>query len=452
LDYISHSDADRSVMLEAIGLPSVEELVNRVIPEQYRLDSALKLPEGASECALVEEFKLFAGDNVPAGEKLCFLGGGAYDHYIPAAIEHIISRSEFCTAYTPYQAEVSQGTLQTIYEFQTMVCRLTGMEASNASHYDGASALAEGVLLAVRKTRRKVVVLPAGLNPDYRRVVETYCAPTGIDIRRLDGQDGRIDLNELEEQCRGAGAVVVQHPNFYGLIEPVRKAARVAHDAGALVVSSTYPTTLSLLEPPGEWGADIATAEGQPFGVPLSLGGPYVGLFAVRKELVRMMPGRLVARTKDTKGQDGYVLTLQTREQHIRREKATSNICTNQALVALSALVYLSLMGGDGLRRAALNSYRGAHYLAGRLSGIPGCRLRWNGGFWSEFVLELPGPAAEIRNRLLEHGIFAGPELSRWEPGLDNCLLVAVTERRTRDDLDRFYSVLNQVVSGALTH
>ena len=443
MDYTSHGDADRRVMLEAVGLPSIDELIARVIPEEYRLKIPLTLPKGAAECALVEEFRRYAGKNIPAGDGLCFLGGGAYDHYIPAAIGHIVSRSEFYTAYTPYQAEVAQGTLQTIYEFQTMVCRLTGMDASNASHYDGATALAEGILMAVRKTKRSAVVVPAGLNPEYRKVVETYCQPTGVEVRRLKARDGRIDLSELEERCGDAAAVVIQQPNFYGLVEPVREAAQTTHNAGALVVSSTYPTTLALLEPPGRWGADIATAEGQPFGVLLSLGGPYAGLFAVKKELVRMMPGRLVARTKDRKGQDGYVLTLQTREQHIRREKATSNICTNQALVALSALVYLSLMGADGLRRAALNSYRGAHYLAEKLAQIPGCRLHWDGEFWNEFVLELPRPAAEVQAHLLEGGIFAGPELGRWEPGLDNCILVAVTEKRTRADLDRFHSALS---------
>ncbi len=446
MDFTSHSDRDRERMLESIGVSSLEDLVDRVLPRRFQLERDLDLPDGLSEYQLTKELKRLAANNRPAAEEVCLLGGGAYDHYIPAALSHLLSRSEFYTAYTPYQAEVSQGTLQTIYEFQTMICRLMGMEAANASHYDGATALAEAVLLAVRKTRNKAVVLPGGLNPLYREALATYCLPAGIEIRTLSGDNGRMEAEEVKKSAEGAGALVIQHPNFFGLLEPVREAAQAAHDAGALVVSSTYPISLALLEPPGEWGADIATAEGQPFGAALNLGGPYVGLFAVNKPLIRMMPGRLVGRTRDTQDREGYVLTLQTREQHIRREKATSNICTNEALVALGALVYLSLIGGDGLKRVADNSYRSAHYLAGKLNGIPNVSLHFNNEFFNEFVIDLPKSADSVQKELADAGFFAGPTLGRWFPEMENSLLVAVTEKLSRSDLDRFVNNLREVV------
>jgi glycine dehydrogenase subunit 1 len=374
------------------------------------------------------------------------MGGGVYDHYVPAVVSHILSRSEFYTAYTPYQAEVSQGTLQTIYEFQTMVCRLLAMDAASASHYDGATALAEGVFLATRKTRCNKVIVPFGLNPQYRAVLNTYCAPAGIEILEIGKQKGRTNLEELKSQVAGVGAVVIQQPNFFGLLEPVNEAAAIAHAAGALVVSSTYPLTLGTLIPPGEWGADIATAEGQSLGIPMSFGGPYLGIFAVKKELVRMLPGRLVARAKDHQGRDGFVLTLQTREQHIRREKATSNICTNQALLALAALVYLSLVGRDGLKRASQNSYRNAHYLTGKLSELPGCRLKWQSEYFNEFVLELPKPAKTIQDKLIRKNMFIGPTLERWYPDLENCILIATTEKHMLKDLNSLVETLGSVL------
>lgn len=445
MNYSAHSTLDRDYILETIGFSTVEELIDRIIPKRFQLDTALDLPGGASEYNVANDLKAFAAENTPASEGLCFLGGGSYDHYIPAAISHIIGRSEFATAYTPYQAEVSQGTLQTIYEFQTMICRLMGMDVANASHYDGASALAEGVLLACRRTRRNSVVLPTGLNPLYRQTLETYCSPVGIEIISVDETDGCIDIHDLENAAADAAAVVVQHPNFFGMLEPVEDITRIAHEAGALVVSSVYPVSLGLLKPPGEWGADIATGEGQALGVPMGMGGPYLGLFATRKQFVRMIPGRLIARAKDKHDRDGFVLTLQTREQHIRREKATSNICTNQALVALNALVYLSLVGAAGFRRVALNSYRGTHYLADKVRQLPGCRVRFTGEFFSEFVIELPDSADEVMKALADNGIFAGPSLGRWYPGMENCMLVAVTEKRTVQEIDQFVEVLVKI-------
>ncbi|MFN3821754.1 MAG: aminomethyl-transferring glycine dehydrogenase subunit GcvPA, partial [bacterium] len=388
MDFTALSESDIQRMLSVIGEGSVEELLEKVIPQRYRLTEPLPLPPGLSELELIRLMESMVDENLVASQSHCFLGGGAYDHYIPAPISHIVGRSEYYTEYTPYQAEVSQGTLQTIYEFQSMISHLMGMDVANASHYDGATAVAEGVLMAIKKTGRPVAVIPKNLNPHYQQVIKTYTQSLGIELREVEWDDGRISLNALNQLAQNAGAVVIQHPNFFGLLEPVEKIADIAHQNGALVVSSTYPITLALLKPPGEWGADIGTAEGQPLGVPLSYGGPYVGLLAARKELIRLMPGRIVARTRDLNGKQGYVLTLQTREQHIRREKATSNICTNQALVALINLVYLSLLGPDGLRRVAMNSYRGAHYLASRLAKIEGCQSRFSGEYFNEFALK----------------------------------------------------------------
>lgn len=446
MDYISHSDTDIARMLKTLGFQSLQELIDHVLPEQFQLKRSLNIPECISELQLAGEFRQLSHINSSASDGLCFLGGGAYDHYTPAAIKHILGRSEFYTAYTPYQAEVAQGTLQTIYEFQTMVCRLMGMDAANASHYDGATALAEGVLLALRKTGRNIVVVPDGLNPFYRDTLVTYCEPAGVEIKSAALSDGAVDLEDLKKQAINSGAVVVQYPNFFGVLEPVKEISHIAHEAGALVVSSTYPVSLALLEPPGEWGADVATAEGQSLGIPMSFGGPYLGLFAVKQPLIRSMPGRLVARAKDKNGQDGFVLTLQTREQHIRREKATSNICTNQALIALAALVYLSLTGKDGLKKAADNSYRGAHYLAKRISTIPGCALKFKNNFFNEFVVNLPIPASEAVSRLYQKGVFVGPALDSRYPEMKNSLLVAVTEKRSKADMDEFAGTLSEVL------
>ncbi len=446
MEYIPHSNAELSDILENIGTSSIDQLIKKIIPDHLRMDSALDIPQGVTEYELAQQFTELSRENSPARDGVNFTGGGVYDHYIPKAIAHIIGRSEFATAYTPYQAEVSQGTLQTIYEFQSMICRLTGMDVANASHYDGASALAEGVLLATRKTRRKIVVIPKGLNPNYRQVIETYCEPAEIEIRVLNDVNGLIDPVDLRVKIDGAGALVVQHPNFYGLLEPVDSISKMAHEAGALVVASVYPTSLALLKPPGEWGADIVTGEGQSLGIPMSLGGPYVGLFAASKALVRMIPGRLVARAKDKMDRDGFCLTLQTREQHIRREKATSNICTNQALVALNALIYLSLLGSDGLKRVAMNSYRGAHYLAEKLTQIDGCKLHYAGHFFNEFTLELPCNARNLQKQLSEHKFYTGPSLEQWDADKDNCLLIAVTEKQNKNDLDRFVQIVSDIL------
>ncbi len=446
MDYTSHSDADIQHMLEVIGVNSIAELIAESVPDEMRMKSPLDLPDGESESALFRKFSAWAGENESIQSKLNFMGGGSYDHYSPAAISSIISRSEYATAYTPYQAEVAQGTLQTIYEFQTLIARLMSMDAANASHYDGATALAEAVLMAVRKSRKAKTIIPAGLNPNYKEVLKTYCHNINVEIIELSNSSGMIELSELKTHIDGVGVLVLQQPNFFGLLEPAEQAASLAHEAGVIVVSSSNPVSLGLLKPPGDWGADIATAEGQSLGVPMSYGGPYLGIFAVKKPFLRQMPGRLVARANDKNGKDGFVLTLQTREQHIRREKATSNICTNQALVALSALVYLCLLGRNGLKRMALDSYRRAHYLSGELDRLPGCVVKYKGEFFNEFVIDLPRSAAEIQAELLKRDILAGPVLDRWYGGMENSLMIAVTEQRSREDLDRFVSALREIV------
>lgn len=447
MDFIPHSTEDRKKMLAAIGVADIQELVNKVIPAKYQFERPLNIPPGLSEFELNGEFGFLSRYNEHAAEVICFMGGGAYDHYIPNAISALASRSEFSTAYTPYQAEVAQGTLQTIYEFQSMICRLTGMDVANASHYDGATALAEAVLLANRKVKRNKVVVPYGLNPNYLAVMETYCKPLGIEIVKLKSDNGTLDLAGLTADIGSACAVVVQQPNFFGLIEDGAKVAEIAHKAGALVIASIYPISLALLKPPAEWGADIVTGEGQSLGIPLSLGGPYVGLFACTKDLVRLMPGRLVARAKDAHNKDGYVLTLQTREQHIRREKATSNICTNQALIALQALIYMSLLGPEGLQRVALNSYRGAHYLAEKLKADYGIKPYFKGEFFNEFVIKLPVSAVTAQNSLIDDEFFVGPLPGKWYPEMENSLLIAVTEKRSIEQLDALAESIGALVT-----
>ena len=446
MDYTSHTDADIQHMLSVIGVESIDELIANAVPNVLRMKRPLDLPVGESESALFRKFSALAGENDSAHNKLSFMGGGSYDHYSPSAISNIVGRSEFATAYTPYQAEVSQGTLQTIYEFQSLIARLMNMDAANASHYDGATALAEAVIMATRKKRKPKALLPAGLNPNYKAVLETYCRNIGVELINLSHNEGVIDLDELKSHMEDVGVLVIQQPNFFGLLEPAEQAASIAHEADAVVVSSSNPVSLGLLKPPGMWGADIATAEGQSLGIPMAYGGPYLGLFAVKKPFLRQMPGRLVARAKDKNNNDGFVLTLQTREQHIRREKATSNICTNQALVALSALVYLCLLGRNGLKRMALDSYRRAHYLSSELDKLSGCSLKYKGEFFNEFILELPHKATDVQAELLKRGIMAGPVVNRWFKGMDNSLLIAVTEQRCREDLDKFISAMREIV------
>ncbi len=444
MPFIPTTEKNRREMLRTLGVSSFEELL-KGIPEEARFRGQLRLPPPMSEFEVERLLREIASQNAHAGTHVCFLGGGAYDHFIPAAVGHVISRPEFYTSYTPYQAEVSQGNLQAIYEYQTMICELTGMDAANASMYDGASALAEAALLCKAHKGRDEILISKSVHPFYRKVVATYCHRSGIDLKEVGVRRGVTDIDGLRSAAgdRTAG-VLIQHPNFFGLLEPVQEVESIVHGAGGLFVTSTDPISLAILKPPGEFGADVATGEGQALGNPLNFGGPYLGIFAIRQELIRRMPGRLAGVTKDAQGRRGFVLTLQTREQHIRREKATSSICTNQQLCALAATVYLALMGKDGLPRVAELCLQKAHYLADRLSGIPGFALMFPDPFFKEFVLKTPVAPKRIIRTMLDEKIFAGIDLSRFDYGIRDGLLIAVTEKRTREEMDRFAKLLEK--------
>ncbi len=443
MPFIANTDSERDDMLKQIGAATFDDLIAD-IPQELRLKEPLDLPAALSEPGVMQFMEQLASSNQSAAGHVSFLGGGAYDHYIPPAVKTIASRSEFYTAYTPYQAEVSQGTLQAIYEYQSMVCRLYGMDTANASLYDGATALAEAVSMAMAVTGRSRVVVAGKLHPNAQHVLETFIEAGGdrfVVQNTLLG--GVCDTESLEKTVdESVAAVIVQQPNFYGCLEEVDRIGEIAHGNGALFIVSTDPVSLGILEAPGNYGADIAVGEGQPLGSALNFGGPYLGIFAVKKDYVRKIPGRLVGMTKDKNGEDGFILTLQTREQHIRREKATSNICTNQALNALQAVVYLSLLGKQGLREVADHSLQKSQYLAGKIAELPGYTLKYDRPFFREFVVQTPVPAGEVVAKMQEQGILAGYDLATVG---DEGLLVAVTEKRTKEQLDDFVMKLGAV-------
>lgn len=434
-------------MLDAIGLKSALELFDS-IPDNLLLRRPLNTPAALSETELLTRFEQM-GDRNTGARRVSFLGGGAYSHYIPTIVDHILSRSEFFTAYTPYQPEIAQGTLQTIFEFQTLVCQLTGMEVANASMYDGSTALAEAVLMAERVTKRSRVVAAASVHPQYLEVVKTYVQHAGIDLDvvtndQQTGQAGESFASAIDNQT---AAVVVQSPNFFGCIEDLTALADAAHAKGALlVVAITEAISLGLLKSPGACGADIVVAEGQSFGVPLSFGGPYVGLFATREKYARQIPGRLVGEAYDKKGRRGFVLTLATREQHIRREKATSNICTNEGLIALAATVYLETMGRKGIQEVAHQCVQKAAYAAQRIAALSGFSLPFTGPRFNEFVVRAPIKAVGLLSRLAaEKGVDGGLALSRFFPDHPNDFLVCVTETNTRDQIDALVAGLSSL-------
>jgi glycine dehydrogenase subunit 1 len=442
--YIPHTAGDVTQMLERIGVATLEDLFVEV-PESVRLKRPLDIQEPASETELLRELKALALGNATPETHKSFLGGGAYHHFIPTVIDHLISRSEFYTAYTPYQPEISQGTLQAVFEFQTLICQLTGMDAANASMYDGASACAEAVLMAMRLTRRKKVLLSKALNPRYRGVVATYCRYLGMELVDVAvAADGRTDLEDLAAKLDDSTAVVVAgYPNYFGVIEDVAALADTSHEYGAkLVTAVSEPIALGLLKSPGELGADIVAGDGQSFGLPLSFGGPYVGFFAVRQKDVRGMPGRLVGETTDLEGQRGFVLTLATREQHIRREKATSNICSNQGLCALMATIFMSLLGKQGLREMAEQNLAKAAYARKQLSGIKGFSLVFDGPAFNEFVVRSEAPVTEVLSQLEEVGILGGIPLGEDYPEMADCFLVCVTEQNQREEIDALVAAL----------
>jgi glycine dehydrogenase subunit 1 len=439
MSYSPHTDADRAQMLGAIGVGSVEDLFAD-IPASVRA-SDWDMPSPLAEQEVRAELARLAGRNrIP---DVSFLGAGVYRHLIPSVVGEVIGRPEFATAYTPYQPEVSQGTLQSIYEFQSLICELTGMEVATASHYDGATATAEAALMACRLTRRSTIAVSAGVNPDYRRVLETYCSGPGIAVVTvpIDLAESGSGTTSTEALGDDVACLVAAQPNFYGQIEPMRELADVAHAAGAQLVAVVEPTSLAMLEAPGDYGADLVAAEGQPLGIPASFGGPYVGLMAARMASVRQMPGRLVGATRDTAGRKGYVLTLQAREQHIRREKAASNICTNQALMALAATAYLAAVGPQGLREVAELSTIQARHLVSALTDAGVGEPRFDGPYFAEVTVRVPD-AAGRHATLAERGIVAGYLPERDEPALRDTLLLATTELTTDDDIDRLVSAL----------
>jgi glycine dehydrogenase subunit 1 len=448
--FIPHTEADRQAMLDQIGVKKVQDLFADV-PAGHRFPE-LDMPPALTEMEILAELQDLAWANSSARELACFLGAGAYNHYIPAAVDSILRRGEFYTAYTPYQPEVSQGTLQAIFEYQSLVAGLTGMEVSNASHYDGATAVAEAVNMAYHNFRgkRNKVVLSPGVHPHYRETVRTYTHGSPV---ALVGDGGEVDpaaapdgLIPLIDQ--DTALVVVAYPDFFGRVYDLTRLTEAAHQAGALVCASIYPIALGLLKPPGEFCVDIVTGEGQPLGIPLTYGGPYLGLFATRQEYVRKMAGRLAGETVDNRGQRAYVLTLTAREQHIRRERATSNICTNQGLMALAATVYMSLLGRHGLRQVAELCYHKAHYAADRIARLPGYRLWSQEPFFNEFAVRCPRPVSDTTAHLLEHGILGGYDLGQDYPQLKDHLLIAVTETNSREEIDLLCEVLKEIAHG----
>ena len=469
--FTPHTPEDKKQMLDRIGVKSFDELIS-VIPDKLRFKGKLDLPEPMSELEITKHCSEIAAKNSNQNDFVSFLGGGTYDHYIPAVINHILLRSEFYTAYTPYQAEVSQGTLQAIYEYQSLICELFGMDVSNAGMYDGASAFAEACHMARSITKKNKILIADTVHPYYKKVIETYthglnipiincgCEPhpslsfkesDGITISNKEGRgeqgnSGRVDVSHFANMIdNDTAAVLVQHPNFFGILESVRELAEVAHKNGALFIVCADPISLGLLNPPGNYGADIAVGEGQSLGIPSSNGGPFLGILTCRKDYVRMLPGRLVGNTNDVEGKSGYVLVLQTREQHIRRDKATSNICTNEALCALAATVYLSVMGKQGIKDVAQQVYAKSHYLAEEISKVNGFALAFKQPFFKEFVVKTKLEPDYIISELLQENIFAGIDLSKLNRKWENLMLICATEKRTKQEIDKFVKLLKEL-------
>ncbi|HEY5275017.1 MAG TPA: aminomethyl-transferring glycine dehydrogenase subunit GcvPA [Coriobacteriia bacterium] len=429
---------DRAAMLRAVRADSIDDLF-APIPANVRLNRPLDLPDGLGELEVVRTLKGLAGRNAPAAGLVCLAGAGCYDHYIPSIVDHVLRRPELFTAYTPYQPEVSQGTLQNIYEFQSMICELTGMDVANASMYDGATAFVEAALMAARVTKRSRVVVAGTVHPEWRVVLDTYAASGNISVVTCPVNEGMAHPAVVASMLDSdTAAVLVANPNFLGHLEDLAALGRAAHGAGALFVVSVNPALSGVLEPPSAFGADIVVGEGQPLGSAMSFGGPGLGFFACKQEFLRQMPGRVVGRTVDVDGRNAFVLTMQTREQHIRREKATSNICSNHALNALAAAVYLSAVGADGLDEVGRSSIAKAHYLRDALVASGKFSAEWPASFAHEFALRYSGDVGAMQSAMLERGYLAGVDLGSVDPGLDGLVLFAVTEKRTRAELDAF--------------
>lgn len=445
MTYVPHTDIERQQMLSAIGVTTIEDLFEAV-PSAYRFPK-LDLPKPMSELEVAAEMSALSDANEHAGDFSIFRGAGAYHHFIPSAIGHLVLRGEYLTAYTPYQPEVSQGTLQAIYEYQSMMCALTGMDAANASHYDGATSLAEAVTVAleVGRHKRNKIILSHAINPQYRAVVRTYHQGRNL---KMVGDKGKADIDDLVELLDEKTAMLaVQYPNFFGQIDDYAELAERVHQVGALLVMVVNPTALGMLKSPGELGADIVVGEGQPFGVPLGFGGPYVGFFAIREEYVRKIAGRIIGESVDGNGKRAFVMTLRPREQDIRRDKATSNICTNQGLMSLTACIYLSLMGKHGLRKVAELCYHKAHYAAKQIDNLKGFSVQMDKPFFHEFVVKCPRPVADINAKLIEKGIIGGYALDKDYSHLKKHMLICVTEMNSKAEIDELVEALKEATA-----
>jgi glycine dehydrogenase subunit 1 len=449
LSYILNTADDQAAMLKAIGVASIDELFE-AIPEACRLKGPLNIEPAMSEMELTDEMQRLARANISPDQAVCFLGGGSYDHFIPAVVDQIAGRGEYYTAYTPYQAEASQGSLQAFFEFQTLLCQLTGMDVANASLYEAGSAVTEAALMAHALTDGKSRILIAeSVHPEFRQTLQTYLANLEPEMSTLPTPDGSLSAAALGAAIDDrVSCIVVQSPNFFGLIENVEELAQLAHQRGIFFVVCVDPVSLGILKRPGDYDADIVVGEGQGLGTPMQYGGPYLGLMACKSKFIRKMPGRLVGQTTDRHGKTCWALTLQTREQHIRREKATSNICTNQGLLALRATVHLAALGPQGLKETAELCLRKAHYAAQELAKVPGIKPRFPGKpFFKEFTVEVPCPAEPLLAKLLQRGYHAGLPLGRWYPQLENCISIAVTEKRTRAEIDGLVAAYRQALA-----
>lgn len=439
--YLPMTESDKKIMLDTVGAASVDELFSD-IPEMVRFKGEYKIKKAKSESALLKELTKLADKNADLISNTSFLGAGVYDHYIPVIVDHVISRSEFYTAYTPYQPEISQGELQAIFEFQTMICELTGMEVANSSMYDGGTALAEAAMLSAGHTRRKKILVSSTTHPESKEVLKTYAKGQRLEVVEIPYKNGVTDVEALKELLdEEVASVIVQYPNFFGAIEPLKELEEITHSLKSLFVVSSNPLALGILTPPGKLGADIVVGDAQPFGIPTAFGGPHCGYFAVTKKLMRKIPGRLVGQTVDEQGRRGFVLTLQAREQHIRRDKATSNICSNQALNALAASVAMTALGKKGVREMAIANIQKANYTKKALHEN-GVEVVFEGAVFNEFVVKLNKPIKDINQALLSKNIIGGYDLGRDYPELANHMLIAVTELRTKEEIDTFVTEL----------
>lgn len=444
--FLPQTEEDRKNMLDALSINSIDELFED-IPTSVKLNKDMDLPNSLSELELKQHIESVASKNKSLKDYISFLGGGIYDHHIPSVVNHVLSRSEFYTSYTPYQPEISQGILQSMFEYQTMIARLTGMDLSNASIYDGATATAEAAIRAVSITKREEIIVSNALNPTYREVLRTYLEGQGFSLKTIPHIDGVTDISLLPDMISNDTAcVILQSPNYFGVLEDYSELKGIMDNNKALLVAVSDPISLALIEPPSKWGADIVVGDGQSLGNPTSFGGPLLGFFAAKEKYMRKMPGRMVGEAKDKDKKIGYVLTLQTREQHIRREKATSNICSNQALNVLAACVYMSTMGPNGLREVANLSLQKAHYACKRLEELDGVSLMFDKPFFKEFLIKLPKPAKDVQEALFAKGIFAGIDVGKYYDELEDCVLLSVTEKRTKTEIDYLVKSLGEVL------